>query len=881
MKATCLIATIVLLVDAGLASAQGIQAKAPAAAYDIVELPVSVGALPDNPYDPDQIDITGEFMSPSGKKVVAPAFFRVDQETIVTPARERLRDMRLLKLYMGRDSWIGGKHIEYIIDDVRLVKYDGTQVVIGDFEKDDPRWKGSGVQARIDGEIVHSGKGALRADFPPEAQPNWPGLVMDLTGQSWSDVKELRFFFYPLTDHTMGTLSAEFYAGADDKFQTRYSFSKTGLKMNAWNEIVWDLSKIGDRKQVRAKGPGGFFVRYCPKEPGVHRYVVRRKGVDAPLAQGEVKVAASRRPGFLRIAGPGARYVTRESGKPVVLIGENVCWPSQAGLGDYDAWLTHLAAAGGNYVRVWMAPWAFGIEWDQLGRYQQDRAADLDYVLALARKLGINVMLCLDYHGFLRANEGSFGASPYAASRGGPCQKPTDFLTSEAAKAQYKKRLRYIVARYAAYDNLLSWELWNEVDIIEGYNSDLVTALHQEMARYIRSVDPYAHIITTSTASSYGDPKLWSLPEIDYVQSHTYSGVDKGAEAVELAKAHTTRFNKPFLIGEFGINGGDGTRLQDPEGLYIHDGAWGGILGGCMGTAMTWWWDSYIEPGNLYHLWTPVAKFSADITASARPFPADALSAAYATPQSQVTFDDLPLEGHKGSWEEATYNTPQTFTVGRDGTIGNFDNLATVLHGVRNHPKLHNPATFEVDFAKPGRFVARVYGVSGYGGAKLKISVDGQPVFDRDFDAGSVKSGEIHDYDRSYPVDVPAGKHTIKVENDGNDWVYIDYLLVGYAERTTPNYLAAGLVDGKRAWLWLHNRQSVWYRKARVGLDPTPIPASRLSLKGMPDGAYTVEWWDTWTGKVASRAKGAAKGGVLRVDAPGFERDVACKVTAG
>ena len=44
-------------------------------------------------------------------------------------------------------------------------------------------------------------------------------------------------------------------------------------------------------------------------------------------------------------------------------------------------------------------------------------------------------------------------------------------------------------------------------------------------------------------------------------------------------------------------------------------------------------------------------------------------------------------------------------TVRRDGVVEGAERLAKVLHGVRNHPTLHNPATFHVDYAQPGRFI--------------------------------------------------------------------------------------------------------------------------------------------------------------------------------
>lgn len=880
MRYPATIATVALLCLGAASGALPQDTPAPptVAAYDIFETEVPVVDVPDNPYDPAQIAVDAAFTTPSGRCLVVPAFFRVQHEVVVTPLAERLRDMRLLKFYLSANAWVGGDSISYVLDDVRLVRKDGTEVVIGDFEVDDPRWQGAGVPVVVEREIVRSGVDALRADFPVEKHSSHPGLTMDLRGQDWGDVKQLRFAFYPLTNHKRGTLSVEFYAGQDDKVQASFAVGGEGLELNDWNDVVWDLESVGDRKEARPTGPGKFFVRYCPGEVGIHRYVVRRQGFDAPLLEGSLEVAPSNRPGFLRVAGPDARLVSFDSGKPQVLVGENMCWYSRGGLNDYDHWLGKLASVGGNYIRVWMAPWCFGIEWQELGRYQQDRAEELDYVFRRARGLGINIMLCLDYHGFLIAKQ-SWGASPYNARRGGPCEHPIDFMTNEQAKTQYKKRLRYLVARYGTYDNLLAWEFWNEVTYIDGYESDVVAAWHQEMARYLRSIDPYAHIITTSFGGGLGDEKVWSLPEIEYTQSHTYSGMDKVEEVIQAAEYFLEAYKKPFLVGEFGVGGSGGeSETRDPDGLHLHNGAWAGVMAGTMGTAMTWWWDGYVENGNMHRHWAPVARFATDLPTVVRPLGAGEVRVAYAEKNPPLAYDDVIIEGRGASWQEAEFNKPQSFAVDKDGHVEGMERLARVLHGVRNHPTLHNPATFELDCDRPCRFVVEVSGVSGHGGAGLRISVDGQAVLERTFPDEDDSTATLTEYNGPYSVDVPAGRHTVTVENTGNDWVYVAYTVEGYRPLVEPNYRVLGVTGSGRAWLWLHNRQSTWSRQLRRKQDPIPIPPSLLTLEGLPDGFYRVEWWDTWRGEPFGTVGARSSRGWMRLQVPGFARDLACKI---
>ena len=61
---------------------------------------------------------------------------------------------------------------------------------------------------------------------------------------------------------------------------------------------------------------------------------------------------------------------------------------------------------------------------------------------------------------------------------------------------------------------------------MSGYDSAAVAAWHQEMGQYLRAVDPWAHLITTSYANTDGDPAVDGLREMDYVQSHNYGSHD-------------------------------------------------------------------------------------------------------------------------------------------------------------------------------------------------------------------------------------------------------------------------------------------------------------------------------------------------------------------
>lgn len=87
-----------------------------------------------------------------------------------------------------------------------------------------------------------------------------------------------------------------------------------------------------------------------------------------------------------------------------------------------------------------------------------------------------------------------------------------------------------------------------------------------------------------------------------------------------------------------------------------------------------------------------------------------------------------------------------------------------------------------------------------------------------------------------------------------------------------------GLHGDKCAYLWFSNPDATYYKIAVEIQSPKTVEGAMITLNGLTAGRYQVEWWDTWTGKPTKKEVAKASGGVLRIVAPGFSRDVACKI---
>ena len=49
---------------------------------------------------------------------------------------------------------------------------------------------------------------------------------------------------------------------------------------------------------------------------------------------------------------------------------------------------------------------------------------------------------------------------------------------------------------------------------------------------------------------------------------------------------------------------------SDPTGIALHNGIWGAIVSGGAMTAMTWWWDDWVKPANLYRVFVGPSNFT-------------------------------------------------------------------------------------------------------------------------------------------------------------------------------------------------------------------------------------------------------------------------------
>lgn len=362
-------------------------------------------------------------------------------------------------------------------------------------------------------------------------------------------------------------------------------------------------------------------ARYAPGEVGDYRAVfVLTSGAthhrSAPLA---FSVAPSARRGFLHAAGP---WIFRfDNGEPFRGLGENIGWESRASDDsryfkalhenprfNYEYLLGQLSAHGGNFLRTWMCAWNLPLEWPHVvdtARYTDDPAhfnasaiARMDQLVELAAAADVYLMLTLDPHGSLLGRP--WELNPYNTRNGGPAATPAGFFTSPAARARYRDRLRYLVARWGYSPHLGVWEFFNEIDNAmyeqkpDRIPDAVITDWHTEMSAYLKRLDPYGRPITTSI--SHRDVAgLNRIPAIDFNQKHIYRHTETIPATL---RRYVQADGKPYVIGEFSYEwdwSRDFNAFADLMDRDFKHGLWLGLFSPTPILPLSWWWEFFDE----------------------------------------------------------------------------------------------------------------------------------------------------------------------------------------------------------------------------------------------------------------------------------------------
>jgi hypothetical protein len=610
-----------------------------------------------------------------------------------------------------------------------------------------------------------------------------------------------------------------------------------------------------------ARGNSYWKIRFTPDETGVWTYSLQCTDTSGltKYKGNSFKCIPSGEKGFIRKS--KTNYFLFDNGEKFFGIGENMCWSGGNRIFDYKKWIDDLADNGGNFIRLWMSSWATALEWKEtgLGDYskRQDRAYDLDWIIDYAAAKGVYIMLCLNNHGAVSTYVNpEWNDNPYNIKNGGPCRTTEDFYTDSIAIKFYLRKLRYINARWGYSPNIFCWEIFNEIEWADFYqqNRDKIIRWQKLNAEYLKCVDVNNHLRTTSYANYEHDPKLWEQPEIDFTQTHFYSNSsDFESIQVEAIREYLNNFDKPTIIGEFGLASRRQSPMQmDPKGITFHNSIWASALCGAYGTSMMWWWDYYLHPFGLYRFYKPLSDFITNINYTNEDY----------RPFNEITFEcdglsDLLITPLVSGWLKAPVSN---FIIDSTGLVPSEKKFSGILFSKEFwNLGRRNPPTFEVNFKEPHAFKV-VIGDTSYN-SRINIKLD-----------GIEKVDELAFRDSSYFIEVPAGIHKITLDNSGEGRIRISHIEISDYSNALNGFASIG----KNSIIgWLHNKNYNWKYVKENGI-PCKI-SGKVKLGAIKNGKYFVEITDCNSGNIIDSFTRTVDNNELQFEIKNLEWDYAFK----
>jgi sporulation protein YlmC with PRC-barrel domain len=590
-------------------------------------------------------------------------------------------------------------------------------------------------------------------------------------------------------------------------------------------------------------GATGWKARFTPNEVGNWAYSLTfqdASGVSA-ASNGTFSCVASTNKGFVRRQ-TGKNYFKFDNNTQFIPNGQNVCWYGGNKLGDYKNWLDKMSANKSNYFRLWFCYWGIELEWTNyfgtvyggLKNYKQDHAFEVDWLVDYAAQNGMYIDLCLQNHGQFdwSGTYSQWGGNPYNNALGGMCSSPMDYWVNSAAKATYKNKLRYILARWGYSPNIACWELFNEMNLTQDFsvlaNKTNAANWAIEMAQYLKDNDPNIHLVSNSYHNTLEGAMVWNNANFDWVQTHIYNttaNIDD--DVTKVAEEMIGNYNKPYQAGEFGIYVDDPSNItasNDPQAAHFHNTMWATLFSGSAGPGSTWWWDNFTDPLSIYTY--PVFKQVANFVDNH----VNTVAKNYSTYKPTFfgvagTYGDVSHSaGFNGFATGSAVKAPQSnFTLLANGTLSPAaSNLNTFLFN-SYHPAGRNPPTFNVNYPTAGTFKVTVVGRGTAGTTALIIVLDGTTVLTQNTPSNGI-----------YSINVPAGNHTIKVDNAGQEWINVSEFKFTNYIAASANIYGNALKDNNHVVGWFRNTNYTWlYLKNNGGMPPPSVSGASVQFDNL------------------------------------------------
>lgn len=336
---------------------------------------------------------------------------------------------------------------------------------------------------------------------------------------------------------------------------------------------------------------------------------------------------------FIDISKTDNHYFADCNGKTWIPTGCNLCFfrnsenfPDETVMATYKEWLANFAAAGGNFIRIWLGVPFFDVMPEKPGQYDKKNTSHIRFIIEICETLGIKIKFTFEH--FRRIMPDITDIESYAGAAlfckpiyGELVRTMSEYFASEECRKIYLDRAKYFAEQgFGDSEAVIAWELWNEIN--NTAPMDEVAKWSDHMIAELQKIFPNQMIL--QNIGSFSCP--WAYKLYDYLaavkdngflQVHRY--LDPGAEieactgAMDILCSDAVREMQfrnpdiPVIVAEVGAceaNHSCYSHLYeiDKNGTLLHDGIFAPFFCGSAGCGQFWHWDHiYIHKHNLWH----------------------------------------------------------------------------------------------------------------------------------------------------------------------------------------------------------------------------------------------------------------------------------------
>lgn len=325
---------------------------------------------------------------------------------------------------------------------------------------------------------------------------------------------------------------------------------------------------------------------------------------------------------FVCISDTDSRYFCLSNGRPYIPVGCNIAAIGNGQL--LEHYMEELHMNGGNFARVWLNSEFFEVQ-KTYGKWEESSIGHIDRLLELAYAYNIKVKMCIESFRMILPGTNKWNVkASYHMENGGPFTDMQEYISTEAGKNEYIRRLEFLKQRYGNHPCVFGWELWNEMNAVEAsgiedWNVEMLSKVHEMFPENL-VMQSLGSLDKTESFEIY--EYINSLPSNDVMQVHRY--IDEGAglavcaapadvlscDAVNHMKAYGQK--KPVLLAECGAvkpahTGPHDIYARDTLGTLLHDFLFAPFFCGAAGSGHMWHWEHYIDKNDVWH---QISRFS-------------------------------------------------------------------------------------------------------------------------------------------------------------------------------------------------------------------------------------------------------------------------------